>query len=327
VAGVPVGRWLDREGPRVVMTAGSALGACGLVVVALAPSIPVFLLAWLVVGAAQAAVLYQPAFTAVTRWYGDRRTRALTILTLVGGLASTVFAPLITAALSARGWRSTFLVLAATVTAVTVPAHALLLTPPWPRIHARRESARRVSSVTRSRRFLVLQLAMTLIALGLYAVTLNLIPVLTSRGIDAATAAAAFGLVGAGQVLGRLAFAALPAGSDPSRRTITVGIAGTVGLALLAALPGPVVALMAAALIAGAARGAYTLVQATAIADRWGTDRLGAINGVFVAPITVAIAAAPVTCVLLAAQLGSYAAATAALAGVIVMGTLLGRRG
>jgi predicted MFS family arabinose efflux permease len=326
-AGVPVGRWLDRAGPRVVMTAGSVLGVCGLVLVAVSPSVPVFLLAWLVAGTAQAAVLYQPAFTAIARWYGDRRTRPLTVITLVAGLSSTVFAPLIAASLAAWGWRSTYLLLAAVIAAVTIPIHALLLTPRWPGV--RREGtggARRVASVTRSRRFLVLQLAMTLIALGLYAVTLSLIPLLTSRGIATATAATAFGLVGAGQVLGRLAFAALPTGSEPSRRTVTVGVSGTAGVALLAALPGPVIALMAAAVLAGAARGAHTLVQATAIADRWGTDRLGAINGVFAVPITIATAAAPVTCVVLAAELGSYTAAAAALTGVIVTGTVIGRR-
>jgi len=328
VAGVPVGRWLDRAGPRVVMTAGSALGAVGLVLVAAAESIHMFLFAWLVVGTAQAAVLYQPAFTAIARWYGDERTRPITILTLVAGLASTVFAPLITASIGAWGWRSTYLLLAAVVAALTIPAHALMLTVPWPQPlrHGATLPVRRVSAVIRSRRFLVLQLGMTLIALGLYAVTLNLIPLLTSRGLSAATAATAFGLVGAGQVLGRLAFAALPAGTTPSTRTTTVGVGTTAALALLAALPGPATALIAAAVLAGAARGVYTLVYATAVADRWGTERLGILHGTFVAPITVAVAAAPVTGVLLATQLGSYTAATAALAVVVAVGAILSGR-
>jgi MFS family permease len=327
-AGVPVGWWLDRAGPRVVMTAGSALGAAGLVMVAMSESISTFLVAWLVVGAAQAAVLYQPAFTAIARWYGDARAGPLTVLTLVAGLASTVFAPLINASLAAWGWRPTYLLLAAVVAAVTIPVHVLLLTPPWPRParHPTGNRERRIASVARSRRFLVLQLAMTLIALGVYAVTLNLIPLLISRGIDAATAAAAFGLVGAGQVLGRLAFVALPAASAPSHRIATVGLTGATALALLAVLPGPAIALVAAAVMAGAARGAYTLIQATAVVDRWGTERLGTLNGIFVAPITVATAVAPVTGVLLAARLGSYTAATAALAGVVAAGTVLGRR-
>ena len=58
-----------------------------------------FVAAWIAAGVAMGAVLYQPAFAALTRWYGPRHVGALTILTLVAGLASTVFAPL-TAALA-----------------------------------------------------------------------------------------------------------------------------------------------------------------------------------------------------------------------------------
>ena len=111
--GIAVGRWLDRHGPRWLMSAGSLLGAFSVVGIALAPSLTVFVLAWVVAGVAMSAVLYAPAFAALTRWYGDQRVRALTVLTLVAGLASTVFAPL-TAALEAElGWRHTYLVLAA----------------------------------------------------------------------------------------------------------------------------------------------------------------------------------------------------------------------
>jgi hypothetical protein len=46
-------------------------------------------------------------------------------------------------------------------------------------------------------------------------------------------------------------------------------------------------------LLAGAARGALTLVQASTVVDRWGTERLGQLSGVFAVPITGATAVAP----------------------------------
>ena len=50
---------------------------------------------------------------------------ALTVLTLAGGLASTIFAP-ITALLAGQlGWRGTYLVLAAVLAVVTIPAHLI----------------------------------------------------------------------------------------------------------------------------------------------------------------------------------------------------------
>jgi hypothetical protein len=65
----------------------------GLLIIAAAPDLAVFTARWLLAGAAMAATFYQPAFAALTRWYGPARIRALTTLTLAGGLASTAFAP------------------------------------------------------------------------------------------------------------------------------------------------------------------------------------------------------------------------------------------
>lgn len=79
-----------------------------------------------------AATFYQPAFAALTRWLAEDRVRALTIVTLAGGLASTVFAPLTAALAEHYSWRTTYLLLAVIVAVVTVPARAFALRGPWP---------------------------------------------------------------------------------------------------------------------------------------------------------------------------------------------------
>jgi MFS family permease len=329
LAGARVGRLLDRFGPRPVMTVGSLVGVVGLLLVAAAPTLPLFLGAWLVVGLAQSAVLYPPAFAAVTRWYGEARTWPLTAVTLVGGLSATVFAPLTAALVEHYGWRGSYLILAAVFAIVTIPLHALLLTPPWPppaqppgTPHHRRQTR----AVTRSRRFVVLQVSLTLLGLAMYAVTLNLIPLLTDRGFGHTAAAIVFGLVGAGQVLGRVSYAVLPHRRAPHARTLAIGAAGVLTLAALAVLPGPAWALVAAAVLAGAARGAFTLLQATAVADRWGTEHFGALNGAFNVPITAALALAPGVGAVVADLLGAPTAAAAFFAAVAAFGVLLGRR-
>ena len=113
VAGIVVGRRLDDRGPRLVMTLGAVLGTLGLVIVSAAPDLVVFTLGWVVCGLAQSAVLYQAAFTVIARRHGDARRAAMTIVTLAGGLASTVFAPVVAGLLGVLDWRATFLVLAA----------------------------------------------------------------------------------------------------------------------------------------------------------------------------------------------------------------------
>ena len=92
-----------------------------------------FYLGWVLTGIAMAGTLYPPAFAALTRWGGDRRVRALTTLTLVGGLASTVFAPLAAELDDWVGWRSAYLVLLAGLVLITVPLHWWGLNHPWRR--------------------------------------------------------------------------------------------------------------------------------------------------------------------------------------------------
>ena len=60
LAGIAAGRLLQRRGPRLVMTAGSLVGAGAVAVVGLAPSYPVFVVGWLLVGLASAGTFYHP---------------------------------------------------------------------------------------------------------------------------------------------------------------------------------------------------------------------------------------------------------------------------
>src|SRR5690242_8178239 len=54
LAGVPVGRLLDRYGPRPVMVAGSVTGVVAILFIAAAPDLRSFFAAWALAGLAQA---------------------------------------------------------------------------------------------------------------------------------------------------------------------------------------------------------------------------------------------------------------------------------
>ncbi|MCD2192432.1 MFS transporter [Actinomycetospora endophytica] len=328
--GILVGRLIDSYGPRPVMTTGSVLGVLALLAVSAAPSLPWFYLAWALGGVAQAATFYPPAFAAITRWYGEARLRALTTVTLVAGFASTVFAPLTAFLVGHLSWRGSYVVLAVVFGVVTIPLHLFLLTPPWSRSSGgsgpSAEEAERARSVVRSGRFVVLAVVMTVAGFGLYAATINVVPLLVSRGAPLSTAALGLGLVGVGQVSGRLVFGPLCRATTPGGRVTLVIVVGGMCVVLLGLLPGPVGVLIAVGIAAGAARGLHTLLQASAVSDRWGTASFGRINGVFSAPLTVAVAPAPAGGVVLAGLVGGFGTAFVVLGAVAVVAGVVALR-
>ncbi|MFI0469222.1 MFS transporter [Saccharopolyspora sp. 5N102] len=324
LAGIAVGRWLDRRGPRAVMTAGSVLAVPTLIGIAYAPTYELFMVAWAIAGLSMAATFYPPAFAALTRWYGPDRVRALTALTLVAGLASTVFAPLAAALNEHLDWRGTYIVLAVIVGVITIPLHAGL-TLPWPKQdHTERAAINgNAAAIARSRPFLALLLAMSCGGFGVYAVVINQVPLLTERGLDSQLAAWALGLGGVGQVLGRLGYSQMVRRTSARTRTVLIFVACAVATVLLGLVPGPFLLLAAVAMLVGMTRGIFTLLQATAISDRWGTAAYGRLTGLLSAPLMLAIALAPWGGSAIAVALGGYPALFLLLGGMSALGAVL----
>ncbi|MCV7150629.1 MFS transporter [Mycolicibacterium pyrenivorans] len=322
LVGVGVGRRLDRHGPHAVMTAGAVLGPASLVAVAFSPTLAWFIAAWVAVGVAMGAVLYPPAFAALTRWYGPRHVGALTILTLVAGLASTVFAPLTAALASVMDWRTTYLVLAAILAAVTVPAHLIGLRRPWPPAPQRR-TAEPATRTARSRPFVALTMAFALATCASYAVIVNLIPLMTERGISTNAAALALGLGGVGQVVGRLGYRSLVRRVGVRSRTALVFSGIAVTTTLLGVFTS-LAALIAVVVLGGFVRGIMTLLQATAVTERWGATHYGHLSGMIAAPVTLATAAGPWIGAVLADLLNGYVPMFLLLGSVGILAALIG---
>ncbi|MFB7936801.1 MFS transporter [Streptomyces sp. NPDC056049] len=315
-AGIPIGRVLDRRGPHLVMTGGSVLAVLAILAVAAAPNLSVFFAAWTAAGVSMAATFYQPAFAALTRWWGTDRIRALTIVTLAGGLASTVFAPLTAVLAEHLSWRATYAVLAVILAAITIPAHALALRAPWPPAPPAPPASDDGTPIARSRPFVLLAVAFTLSGFAVYAVVIGLVPLLQERGASTTAAAWALGLGGAGQTLGRTLYAGLASRTSVTARTTVLIALGGATTALLAVVPGPIPLLVLLAVLAGVVRGNLTLLQATAVTDRWGTTHYGRLSALLTAPATIAAALAPWAGAALAGPLGGYDGLFGVLAGL-----------
>src|SRR5690242_13798639 len=124
VAGLAVGRFVDRRGARAVMTAGSALMGLSMAGLSRVQALPAFYLWWAGgVGLAQALTQYPVTFTVVANWFRRRRGSAMALLTVLGGLSSPIFIPLVGWLTPRLGWRETLLVLAAVNLLLALPLH------------------------------------------------------------------------------------------------------------------------------------------------------------------------------------------------------------
>jgi len=321
ICAVPVGRSLDRN-PRRVMVSGAVLGTLAMLGAAASPDMWTFTAAWIACGAAQSAVLYQAAFTVITHRYRSDRRGPLTLVTLAGGLASTIFAPLTGWLVVEVGWRIAFVVLAMILAGVLTPVYFLTVERAWPHLEARAEANGASRRALKSTRFWVLTVALALLSFSLGAATLSAVPASVEKGLDLQSASWVLGLIGAGQLLGRVLYLAVPHRSAPWIAPAVVGALGAASLAsyAIAVEPGWI---FATAVLAGAVRGAFTLVQASAVSDRWGTASYGRLNGILAAPISALTALAPGAAAILSGLLGSYQAMGLFMAAICLAGGVL----
>lgn len=122
-----VGRIIDIHGGRPVLLASSAFYAAGLAGVGLSHSLPVYLLAWVLIGIGMGTGLYDAVFAALGRMYGSEARGPITNLTLFGGFASTICWPLSAFMIDHLGWRSACFIYAALHLFVMLPLQVLSL--------------------------------------------------------------------------------------------------------------------------------------------------------------------------------------------------------
>jgi len=332
LAALPVGRWLDRGGPRGLMTVGSCLAVVLVVAWSRIESLGALYAVWGGIGLAMAMTLYDPAFAAIVQWFARHRDRAILTVTLVAGLASTIFMPLAAWLLAQLGWRAAAVTLAVVLGVVTIPIHALALrrsSPVHPPSHD--TTVREAAGVTlrdalRTSVFWILNGAFAVAAFATVTITVHLIPFLIQHGYPGTYAAAAVGWIGAMQIPGRLVFVPIAAWLGPRAVTGTVFLAQAAAMALLSFV-GRIPALIPAILLLGAANGMVTLARPSAVAEIFGRRHYASVNGALTIGSNGSRALAPAGAALLEIWLGSYAnlfwalAGALAVAGIVVLVT------
>jgi MFS family permease len=308
-----IGSILDARGTRGALRAGAIVGPIAFAAMVLARGPVSLVAAFALLGAAQALALYEPAFRTIVDWCTEARSRsrALLVLTSIGGFASTVFLPLTSWLVADHGWRASVLLLAALLAIVILPTRFLLPLPA--RGHAR-SATPRVPSL-RSARMLALGLAMH--SLASTGVFVYLTWYLVEQGEPLAAAAAIAGVAGAAQVPGRLL-------AGPLRRLVGSAAFLPSLLAVQAAALGGVIlagdtVATACLLILGAASGVMTLERAAVLVEWYGRETFGAHQGRMAAVTSPARAVSPFV-VEAGHHFASFAAVFGALALVLALG-------
>jgi MFS family permease len=313
-----VGRAIDRRGGRMLMAAGSLLAAVALAALGQVTSLAQLYAVWMLLGVAMAGTLYEPAFAVLTRAFVNNYRRAIAVLTLFGGFASTVFWPLGQALIDAYGWRATAMIFGALHLVVSVPLHLTML----PRGGSRsaepgaQAPSRSLGDALRTPVFYLLAASFTFNSLVFSAMTIHLLAMIIAKGLTAAQAAALGALIGPMQVAGRLA--EMTFGQRISPATVGLIACGLLpaSILLLAITEPSVSSFMVFALLFGAGNGVMTIVRGTIPVEFFGRAHYGAVNGALAAPVLIAKAFGPLVAALAWAWTRDYDSVAVMLAAI-----------
>ncbi len=311
-----IGRTIERRGGRVVLIFGSVCMATGLAGIGLSYRLPVYWLAWSVVGIGMAAALYEAAFSALGGWYRAEARGPITAITLWGGFASTVCWPAAAYLSTMLGWRGTCFVFAACHLFIALPLHAWMM--PRHATSAALGSAigakPHVSQISLML-FGMIAASMTLGAVIVTVISVQLIPVLQNAGYTAAAAVSIGALIGPSQVAGRIGELLFGHRLHPVWSALGAGFLMVAGIVLLAHN----VELAAAAVVVYAmGAGVSYIVRGTLPLALFGSDGYATVMGRLASPSLIAQALAPWIAAVVLERLGS----AALLNGLLILAIL-----
>jgi MFS family permease len=295
-----------------VLAGSNLVFACGLTLLGSASGIASMMLGWMLIGVGMSCGLYEAAFATLARIYGSDARRAITGITLIAGLASTICWPLSATMDVTIGWRATCYVWAAVHLAIALPLNLLL---PDSKFEEKKAAAVEAPRRGRSRYVLMAGLSFVFAATWFTstAMAAHLPRLLQEGGATLAAAIAAAALVGPAQVAARLLEFSLVRHLHPLVSARVASLAHPVGAAGLLAFGAPASFFFTVA--HGGGNGVMTIAMGTLPLALFGAGGYGLRQGLIMAPARVLQASAPFVFDLLLSRYGTGALAfTAGLA-------------
>ena len=300
--GPRVGRQIDLFGGRQVLSVSNLTLAAGLTLLGLSYSIPVMVVAWLLLGVGMALGLYDAAFGALGRIYGDAARRSITGITLIAGFASTVGWPLTALGREHIGWRNTCFAWALAHILIGLPINFLML----PVVKGARAAAAATSTkphIPIDRTMIVLAFAFAAAWTVTGAMAAHLPRILEAAGATTLQAVSAGALIGPSQVFARIVEASFLSRYHPLLSTRLACLTHPIGAVVVFVFGG--VAASAFAIFHGTGNGILTIARGTLPLAIFGPQNYGYRLGIIGAPARMAQAAAPLAFGLLIDAMGS----------------------
>ncbi len=299
--GPRVGRQIDLVGGRSVLCISNLTLAAGLLLLGFTYSIPVLVTAWLLLGIGMGFGLYDAAFGALGRIYGDAARRSITGITLIAGFASTVGWPLTALGLETIGWRNTCFAWAAAHIVIGLPINFIMMPAVIGAKAAVANAVKPYIPIDRPMVLLAFAFAAAWTVTG--AMAAHFPRILEAAGSTSVQAIAAGALIGPAQVAARIVEAGLLSRYHPLLSTRLACLMHPIGAAIVALGGGA--AASAFAIFHGAGNGILTISRGTLPLAIFGPQNYGYRLGIIGAPARMAQAIAPLAFALLIDVIGS----------------------
>jgi len=323
--GPRVGRQIDLVGGRQVLSLSNLTLAAGLTLLGATYSILVLVIAWLLLGIGMGLGLYDAAFGALGRIYGDSARRAITGITLIAGFASTVGWPLTAFGLESIGWRNTCFAWALAHILIGLPINFFIL----PAVTGAKAAAAAAIKphIPMDRTMILLAFAFAAAWSVTGAMAAHLPRILEATGATTLQAVSAGALIGPAQVAARMVEASWLSRYHPLLSTRIACLTHPIGAAIIGVLGGGV-ASSAFAIFHGAGNGILTIARGTLPLAIFGPQNYAYRLGIIGAPARMAQAAAPLAFGLLIDTMGSrilIVSSALSLSALLAL-SLLGKR-
>ena len=285
-----IGAWIEREGGRLPLSLGSVLMGLGLILLSQTNGLFIWYFGWTVIGLGMALGLFNAAFAALGRLFGQQAKTIIIRVTLISGFATLLW-PVTTYLIQSVGWRTMLIFYAIPHLIIWGPLFFLNI-PNWVPEHAETNaSEQRVIPEKIKLVFYLLATYAILRSIVGTAISVDILTLFEGLGLTVSIAAIIASLIGPSQIIGRLIEMYLGCNFDPLNSSIFWTAVLPIAILLLVLIGISAAPIFAVAY--GMSNGVLTITMGILPMVLFGSKGYAELLGKLALPVLMAQAATP----------------------------------